>query len=73
MRLCFLARFVVYANCTTAPKQSSNEQKATWVNTQIERFVVTIATATYEQNYQNEPSTVATTIVCVVVKQIVEH
>ena len=70
----YLARFVVNANSATAPKQSSNEQKATWVDAQVKRFVtVTVATVTYKQNNQNEPSAVATTIVRVVVKQIVEH
>ncbi len=70
----YSARFVVNANSTTAPKQSSNEQKTTWVDVQVKRFVtMTIATATYKQNNQNEPSTVATTVVRVVVKQIVEH
>lgn len=70
----YSARFVVNANSATAPKQCSNEQKATWVYAQVKRFVaVTVATATYKQNNQNEPSTVATTVVRVVVKQIVEH
>ena len=68
-----LARFVVNANSTTAPKQGSNEQKTARIDSQIKRFVVTIAAATYKQNYQNEPSAITTTIVCVVVKQIVEH
>lgn len=71
----FLARSVVVnANCTTAPKQGSNEQKTAWVDAQVKRFVaMTVATATYKQNNKYQPSAIATTIVSVVVKQVVKH